>query len=156
MSSIEEKVKRFDDVFKLSLTLLTISMAFGLNFFKNLGPAFFLSIAVAFASALFFWAVGHLYSGQWGIFLKLMSWWFFSHVTPAIFLNYIIEKASEETHPPYSGVPVLVIGFFIYFPIYRYLKNGVDKSFARILLYFPILMLISLSAWSTLGSIFFP
>ncbi|MEM3443096.1 MAG: hypothetical protein QXZ02_02525 [Candidatus Bathyarchaeia archaeon] len=139
MDSLEERIRRLDEVFKLSLTILTISLSFGISFFGNLGAQFFASIFTTFLISLSIWAIGHLRGGELGLFFKLISWWFFSQITPAILVIYLIPIRPT---PPYIGVPILFVGFLIYLAIHRYLRNGLEERTRKMTIYIPFVFVI--------------
>jgi len=88
----KEKLQRFDDVFKLSLTLLAITFTFGSRFFGELGLDFFSSIVECYIGTLVVWSIGHLFEHiQFEVCAKLVGWYGLTFLIPAFFLNFAYE-----------------------------------------------------------------
>jgi MFS superfamily sulfate permease-like transporter len=58
-----ERLHRFDDIFKLSITLVSIILAFGSRF-TELNTVFFASLIAIYVGTLVLWSLGHLSNGM--------------------------------------------------------------------------------------------
>lgn len=126
----KEKLERFDDVFKLSLTLLAITFAFGSRFFGELGLDFFLSIVMCYIVALVAWSIDHLFEHvQFEVCWKLAGWYGLTFLIPAFFLNFAYETDVAYARSIYW--PLLIISFLSYWLVFRYLKEYLQNAFAR-------------------------
>lgn len=137
-----QKLQRFDDVYKLLVTLLTIALAFGSRFLtdsnKGLGLA---DIAGIYTVAVVCWGIGHLYEDiQMETCFKLAGWFGLALLVPAVFSDVGI-LAILQPPSPYS-VPVPAFSFVAYWLGYRYLRenlNSRNKLAMQLIALLPIL-----------------
>lgn len=139
----EEKLKRFDDIYKLSLTLVAITLAFGSTFLEDLGVDFFALIVSLYFVVMGVWGLGHLTENvQSEVFLKLSGWWILTTILPVIILNYLVPIEPEEIYPPYLASPILALGFLLYWSCFRYVREYLSIHLARALWLFPLIATI--------------
>jgi hypothetical protein len=146
----EEKLRRFDDVYKLSLTLIAIMLTFGSKFYEELGIEFFVMMPILYISALFFWGFGHLSQNVHSeVFVKLLGWWALMTALCTTILNYLVARAPGEIYPPYLACPTMFLGFILYLSCYIYLKEMLQTP--KILFLIPLLATVSFSLWNLIS-----
>lgn len=142
----KEKLSRFDDVYKLTLTLLTITLTFGTKFLVEELPftffVFIFSICLILACA---WAVGHLSNNvKSEVQFKLIGWWGMSSLLPLILMNYLLPeiRVNATQFPPHILIPVSLFGLFCQFACVNYLKDFLSKLEKRLFEYGPLTLTI--------------
>jgi len=134
-----DRIKRFDDVYKLALTLMAVALAFGSRFFesfsKNAASLFGLYI-VAFAA----WSIGHLYEDQqMEVLFKLIGCFGINLVFLPILLDLLVPTWSLILLFPFAG-----LAYVVYWLCFRYLREYVRVRAARYLLqYLPLFIIVS-------------
>ena len=133
---IKERISRFDDVFKLTLTLITVALAFASYFFKERGIIFFFAIVLCYLLSLTLWAIGHLKSGKHEPGWKLISWYLLLMFILIVYSTFLGPTYFEtETIPFYFNAitcVLFVVGLGAYLTTRKYfsicLTNHVDKA----------------------------
>jgi hypothetical protein len=134
-----DKIRRFDDVYKLALTLMAVALAFGSRFYEsfseNAASLFGLYI-VAFAA----WSIGHLYEDQqMEVLFKLVGCFGINLVFLPILFDLLVPTRSLVLFFPYAG-----LAYLIYWQCFRYLREYVRVRAARYLLqYIPLFIIVS-------------
>ena len=128
MSTIEERLHRFDDVFRTIISVIAFTLSFGLAFFRDLGIPFFGRLFAFLIVVFSLWGVGHLHRGKWEVTIKLLAWNIFSNV-PGFVAVFLYPIAVEEGKylPPLIGIPVIILDFFIYLGVFCYLGDGLEE-----------------------------
>jgi hypothetical protein len=148
----EEKLKRFDDVYKLALTLVAIKLTFGSIFLIELGFTLFLATVLGISVTWAIWSWGHLTEDiQFEASTKLIGWWALTTFLPGILLNF--PGKLTEVFPPHLALLILASGLYVYRLGFRHLKVFLPVHRARSLWLGPlistiILAIINLTLWA--------
>lgn len=135
-----ERLDRFDDVFKLLLTLVGITLAFGSKFLE-LNTSFSAPLVVLYIVVLVAWSTAHL-SNDTSIetWLKLLGWFFFIVLMPQFLLPFliIITKPSVLIYH-LAFWSFFILGNLSYWACFRYLKQSLtDLRFQKLLKFITI------------------
>ena len=75
MKDVEEIKRRFDDTFKILLTIASVTISYSMGFYKEtLGINFFIEFVSSFLLALLIWAFSNLVDGEEEYLFKLGAW----------------------------------------------------------------------------------
>jgi hypothetical protein len=154
---MNDKLERFDDLFKMSMTTLAITLTFGSKFFAEWGMRY-AGIVLVYLLCLGIWGVGHLKKGTWEVVAKLWSWFFLVYMMPTIYASMITIGTSAELQlvPPHYALVASIVGFFLYWLIYRYLRELLerDRSTRFLTGVFPFLIIVSMQALNFFNNYF--
>jgi CDP-diglyceride synthetase len=148
-----ERLHRFDDVFKLSLTLVSIILAFGSKFTELNAGLFALLIAI-YVIILFAWSYGHLSSDMSGeVFFKLIGWFFFIVLVPSFFPVFLAIMTKLDLMCSHVLVWVFFgFGNLLYWACFSYLKQSLTNIRLQKLLKFSTFALATFWAVGILMS----
>jgi len=136
------KIRRFDDIFRMLLIIITIIIAIGSNSFGNVN---LWTTIIFILLALILWMFGHSIGAKpifedLEVWLKLYAWAFASLVAPIVFLKFALNVSTLS----YSWVGVCVFAsIFSTFLPYRWLGKMLSKRQKnRFLRYLAFIFLI--------------
>jgi len=139
-----EKLKRFDDIFRMLVIVMTITTSIGLSTYK-IG---LLSSLPYFVMALAFWMLGHL-AGSSKLFrnieaqAKVIGWFLALLVTASTLSKFILNEPSLGY---YEKVGIGVFAYLLTAPAYYWFSEFVPPARRRI-----YLLLLSVIMWAFVG-----
>jgi len=120
---IAEKMKRFDDVFRMLLLVMTVTTSIGLSTYEGLS----LTVALVYlVMALFFWMLGHLFGSNllfrdFEILTKINGWVIAFLVTATTFAKFALGKSILDLTPKlgiFVIAGVLALATYFWFDSY--------------------------------------
>jgi len=98
---IAEKMKRFDDVFRMLLLVMTITTSIGLSTYEGLSLT---AALVYLVMALFFWMLGHFFGSNplfrdFEILSKINGWVIAFLVTATTFAKFALNRSILDLAP---------------------------------------------------------
>jgi len=146
----EDKIRRFDDVYKLALTLVALTLAFGSRFFENFGENA-ISLFSFYLVAFFGWSIGHLYEDvQSEVCFKLVGCFGFV----LVFLPTLMDLLVPAWRTMILLFPFLGLAYLVYWLCFRYLREYVKVRVARDLLQLcPLVVIIFIASYNIVASI---
>lgn len=142
MSSEEEtrishRLKRFDDVFKMLLLVMTITTSIGFTTYSGItlwGTLIFLVMALGL------WSLGHLTSIQHlEIVVKLFAWSATLLVTTSTFAKFALKVSTLDD---VTKIPVAALSFILTFAVYLWFRSSIPLHTRR--RYIPFALLLPL------------
>jgi hypothetical protein len=118
-----DRLRRFDDVFRTLLVIVSILLSGALAFYKEFLPSdfFFLVIMLTFTVSICTWVIGTFFDGvEEGIF-KILAWYSLMAAF-AITLARLIFY-STLSFPRFVLTAVAVVSFLLSYPMFGYLRN---------------------------------
>ncbi len=143
------KIKRFDDIFKLWLTILTIIFSFSLAYQRFIMPTgFYSTFILILLLTIIFWSVGHTRENIFlEVFLKFFSWFLLMYFTVITVLYVTYGVTSLKNIPIGMIVMGLVAQFYLVLPVYYYFRDYLANrgKLAFILFFIEIIILTIIS-----------
>jgi hypothetical protein len=126
---IKERVKRFDDIIRMSLLMITVMVTFfslSFNIQINLVHTYFF-VAFSLACWIFGHALGSIDRLHLGseVSAKLFSWAFLILVGSSTFLKYSSNSAILGIS---LSALALIIELVLTYPVYKWLKGAMEAS----------------------------
>lgn len=150
----QDRTRRFDDTFKILLTIYTVSFSASLALFRDLmgSEFFFLTIAILVIT-IGLWAIFNLGGGNYEYVGKIIAWYFLMIAFGLFFLRlyYLVIVI-----PPIVEIFLFLLCFGLTVAIKNYLKeviNEVGKLFLNVCLPLVTLAIIIFDVLVILGKI---
>jgi len=131
-----EKIKRFDDIFRLLLIVSSLILSAGLGLLKEFLDAYFFSVYIlSVIFVLILWAIGHTRENmREEAFLKLMAWYALIFFI-TFYVWEMIRQASGVVELSWNTFWFLAfLSFFLTLPAYSYLEILPKRAFLYLLL----------------------
>ena len=141
---IADKLKRFDEVFRMLLLVMTVTTSIGLSSYSEIN---LFGTLVYFVMALGFWMLGNLlgsnvFMRDLEIILKLNAWFLVLLLTASTFAKFGLKITLLD---PLTKIPIAVSTFMLTILAYNYFEDIIDPDtrhkYLRVHLYFIALFL---------------
>ena len=131
------KLKKFDDLFRFTLTISTLILSISLTLrVKELSAIFYIMYLTELIFVIAFCFLGHIQTYSYNeAFFKLFYWYILMFYTTTN--SYLIGiGASDMFIAPLIGrILLTVLSFFLTYPIYLFFKNLLVKESLKSLLF---------------------
>ena len=140
-----DRLKRFDDVFRMLLVVMTVEISLGFNSYTGLRLWSSFSF---FLASLGLWIFAHLIgasklSAEWEIILKLYAWSFAMLVTAVVLAKSLLKVSQLEG---IVTAPIVLITLAVTLLLYRWFSGFIPENKGRQFKLMVVLMLFAISA----------
>lgn len=122
----EDRIRRFDDVFRTLLIVGTILFSFSITFQKEMGAIAFTTYVIAFGTTIICWCFGKLCSGL-ETTLKIIAWFFLGVLT---LTGYIRMVFFFNVLPVEWSIVIVTIAYCLSNWLFLYLPHDQYSGFA--------------------------
>ena len=145
--TIEQRKERFDDAFKVLITVFTVLVSIAVGSFRETSPESAAFLFAIYSFTLFSWSVAHLWGGEFEYFLKFVSWYeLLGGIVQAIIMLYIGTLHLNIYYFAANWVAALIIYYFIF----RYVRSFLAKELHKDLRTLFFVMIILAVVFSSL------
>lgn len=139
---MKDRSERFDDTFKLLLTVETIMIAFSFTFFKNIvEPEFFGTTVFGYILVVILWCIPNMI-GFFEYAIKVLSWFFLIFLLVITFLRLCLGVFRIGSS---WELLCLWVSFSLSFPLTIYLKKYIQTLPRKLIQVVLIVVAIILS-----------
>lgn len=123
--SVDQKKERFDDAYKVLLTIFTLMLSVVISFYGRTSSYWAIFLGGFYAFTICSWSYAHLTGGYAEYLIKFMSWFtLLGGITQAMIMLYL---GTLDLHGYYYAANAFISLLLFYF-VFNYAKVFMDKK----------------------------
>lgn len=147
--TIEQRKERFDDAFKVLLTIFTVLLSTVVAFYGRESPEWAAVLFFFYGFTIFSWSAAHLLGGEFEYLVKFISWF---ELLGGIIQAIIMLNLGTLSLNGYYNAANWVAGLLLYYLVFRYVRFLLNEEQYKIL---RILFLVMVVLGAVLSSVKF-